>query len=387
MDTFEKESRISITCPKRITPYLSRELKELEYPLLKQRAAGIETQGTLNDTMHLNMVLRTAHRIHYLLGEGTLDQADDLYDQIYRIPWEDYISEDGYVSVTSAVDHPDITDDRYVNLKAKDAIVDRIRHKKGRRPDSGTRLDGTVVFVYWQDNTFRVFLDTSGESLSRRGYRTENHYAPMQETLAAALLYASRWQPGHTLINPMCGSGTIAIEAMLMALKRPAGTLRHQFGFKEIKGFDNQAWDQLRSRLKQDSLKETESRIIATDHDPKAIAAAKKNAKTAGVDHLIEFHQCDFRETSLPEGDEKSIVIMNPPYGDRLGNSDSLGPLYEAIGDYFKQKCTSYTGYVFTGNLELAKNIGLRTNRRIEFYNTTIDARLLEYELYSGSRD
>jgi putative N6-adenine-specific DNA methylase len=309
-----------------------------------------------------------------------------LYDKVYRIPWENYISEDGYVSVTSSVNHPEIKDDRHVNLKTKDAIVDRLRRQKGRRPDSGSRLDGTVIFIYWQDGHCRVFLDTSGESLSRRGYRTENHQAPMQETLAAALLYASRWEPGHTLVNPMCGSGTIAIEAALMALKRPAGTLRHQYGFKEIKGFDTEAWDQLRSRLKQESLKETEAPIIATDHDPRAITAARKNAQTAGVEQLINFQEIDFRETPLPEGSDGSIVIMNPPYGDRMGNYDSLGQLYEEIGDFFKQECTSYTGYVFTGNLELAKHIGLRTNRRVEFYNSTIDARLLEYELFDGSR-
>jgi putative N6-adenine-specific DNA methylase len=185
-------------------------------------------------------------------------------------------------------------------------------------------------------------------------------------------------------INPMCGSGTLAIEAALIGLNRPANALRPNFGIKHIKGFDQEKWDQLRSELKQSSEKKLEKQIIATDHDPAAIKAAQKNAQTAGVDHLIHFEVCDFRKTPLPAGN--GVVIMNPPYGERLGKASDLKTLYSQIGDFFKQQCTNYTGYVFTGNLELARNIGLRTNSRTELYNSTIDCRLLEYELFDGSK-
>jgi len=385
MADFQETSNISITCPKRITPFLKEELKEQHFPIKKARKAGVETEGTLQDCMKLVLTLRTAHRVHYLLDEFQAADSDEMYRQVQSIPWEDYIEPHGYVSVTSFIDNPTISNTQYANLTCKDAIVDRIRTETGTRPDSGPDLQHTVVFLYWRNSKCRVFLDTSGESLSRRGYRTESHTAPLQESLAAAIVKDTRWKTGAHFINPMCGSGTLAIEATLMALNRPAGSLRPNFGIKHIKGFDREYWDQLRGELKLASAKDTDSKIIATDRDPGAIKAARKNAKTAGVDHLIQFEVCDFNETPLPEG--KGVVVLNPPYGERLGEREKLKGLYSDIGDFFKQKCTNYTGYVFTGNMELAKHIGLRTNRRTEFYNSTIDCRLLEFELYEGSRE
>jgi len=368
-----------------MTSYLKEEVSALHFPVIKQRKAGIETKGTLRDTMTLNLLLRSAHRIHYLIDEFKATQSEHLYDQVNKIPWENYIDETGYVSVTSVVHTPAIKNTQYANLTCKDAIVDRIRKVKGVRPNSGPDLSHTVVFLYWRGQKCRIFLDTSGESLSRRGYRTESHTAPLQETLAHALVHASGWKPDQHFINPMCGSGTLAIEAALKGLNRAAGSLRPNFGIKHIKGFDEDEWSELRSELKKQAKKDIPGKIIATDIDRNAISAARKNAKTAGVDHLIDFEVCDFRNTPIPEGN--GVVIMNPPYGERLGNSDQLEKLYRSIGDFFKQECTDYTGYVFTGNMELAKHIGLRTSRRMKFYNSTIDCRLLKFELYQGSRD
>lgn len=385
MADFSKVSNISLTCPNRIAPFLKQELKNQNFPIKKVRKAGVETEGSLLDCMKLVLTLRTAHRVHYLLNEFRAKDSDEMYENVNRIPWEDYIEKHGYVSVTSFIDNPSISNTQFANLTCKDAIVDRIRSVTGTRPDSGSDLQHTVVFLYWRNDKCRVFLDASGESLSRRGYRTNSHTAPLQETLAAAIVQDTRWKPSLHFINPMCGSGTLAIEATLMALNRPAGALRPNFGIKHIKGFDQEYWDQLRGELKLASLKETEGKIIATDKDHNAIKAARKNARTAGVDHLIQFEVCDFRETPLPEGN--GVVVLNPPYGERLGEKERLQNLYKEIGDFFKQKCTNYTGYVFTGNLELAKQIGLRTNRRTEFFNSTIDCRLLEFELYDGSRE
>lgn len=367
-----------------MAPYLEQELQNQNFSIKKTRKTGVEIQGTLNDCMKLVLTLRTAHRVHYLLNEFRASDADEMYQSIKQIPWEDYIATDGYVSVTSYIDNRSIDNTQFANLTCKDAIVDRIREQTGTRPDSGTDLNHTVIFLFWKKNKCRVFLDTSGESLSRRGYRQESHTAPMQETLAAAIVKDTRWKAGQHFINPMCGSGVIAIEAALMALNRPAGALRPNFGIKHIKGFDKEYWDQLRNELKLASHKEFDGKIVATDNDANAIKSATKNAQTAGVDHLIDFEVCDFRETPLPSG--KGVVVMNPPYGERIGESNILKDLYSSIGDFFKQECTDYTGYVFTGNLELAKHIGLRSNRRTELYNSTIDCRLLEFELYEGSR-
>lgn len=381
MADFSQKSTISITCPKRITPYLKNELIDLGFPILKERLAGVETEGSLNDCMSLNLSLRTAHRVHYQLKDCKANNADQLHEQLIQIPWEDYIDKYGYVSVTSFINNRSITNTQFANLKVKDAIVDRIRQKTGSRPDSGPNLNKTVVFLFWKNDSVQIYLDTSGESISRRGYRTESHVAPMQETLAASMVLASKWEPGQHFINPMCGSGTIAIEAAMQALNRAPGLLRPNYGIKHILGFDEERWGDLRSDLKNKSDKDFDGKIIASDHDVQAIDAAQKNIRTAGLDHLIDLRKIDFRETEVPAG-EKGIVMMNPPYGDRMGNDDNLADLYKSIGDFFKTDCTGYWGYVFTGNFDLAKKIGLRTSRRIEFYNSTIDARLLEYELY-----
>lgn len=385
MDIFSRKSTISLTCPKRITPFLKEEVKALGYPIKRTRKAGLETEGTLKDSMELVLSLRTAHRVHYLVDEFRAGDADEMYKKVNAIHWEEYIEPSGYVSITSFIDNPTIDNTQFANLRCKDAVVDRIRTKKGSRPDSGPSLDHTVLFLFWRNTNCRIFIDASGESLSRRGYRSESHSAPLQETLAASIIKATEWDGSGHFINPMCGSGTLAIEAAMAGLNRPAGSLRPNFGIKHVKGFADQSWEQLRSKLNQQRKKDFPGKIIATDRDPYAIQAAKKNAQTAGVDHLIQFEVCDFQETPLPPGN--GVVVLNPPYGERLGDKEELESLYSSIGDFFKNKCTDYTGYVFTGNLELAKKVGLRASRRFPFFNSTLDCRLLKYELYDGSRE
>jgi putative N6-adenine-specific DNA methylase len=384
MNTFSEKSTISITCPKRITPFLKEEVDKLGYPVKKTRKAGVETEGTLDDCMELVLSLRTAHRVHYLVGEFRATDSDEMYRQVNALPWEKFIEPHGYVSVTSFIDNPTIDNTQFANLRCKDAVVDRMRSEKGSRPDSGPNLDKTVLFLFWRNTNCRIFIDASGESLSRRGYRSHSHTAPLQETLAASIVKATEWQPPQHFINPMCGSGVLAIEAALMGLNRPPGSLRPNYGIKHVKGFDEQRWSEMRSELNSRANKEFKGKIIATDRDPTAIESARKNAQTAGVDHLIDFEVCDFRDTPRPSGN--GVVVMNPPYGERLGEKEQLEPLYGNIGDFFKNECTDYTGYVFTGNLELAKKVGLKANRRIPFFNSTIDCRLLKYELYDGSR-
>ena len=327
--------------------------------------------------------------------------------------------------MTSIVDNPLITDSRFVNVKVKDAIVDRMRDKCGRRPDSGPDKDKAVVHVYWKNDQTDVYLDTSGERLSLRGYRKIPLQAPMQETLAAAVIMATGWKGERNFINPMCGSGTLAIEAAFIALNRAPGLLRNNYGFMFIKEFPEDFWKELRKKAKANARKILPAKIIATDIDKTAVIAAKQNAQTAGVDHLIEFNTCSYETTPIPE--DGGIIILNPPYGERMGainkkpySTDFRGSreaviqgrkiilrksadrqdksihinakefqileaTYQGIGDFFKKIGGGYRGYIFTGNLEMIKKIGLRTKRRIIFFNGEIECRLLEYELYAGS--
>jgi len=377
-------SKILITCSKGIPTFLKREVLSLGFPVLSEQIAGVETAGTLDDTLRLNLHIRTGHRVLFLIREFKAKSPDDLYQSLSAISWEDFIPEDGYLCVTSSVETESISDSRFAVLRCKDAIVDRIRTKQGKRPDSGSERNRTVVHLYWKDDCVTVYLDTSGEPLSRRGYRKMPLAAPMQETLAAAVVLATGWDGSANFINPMCGSGTLAIEAALIGLNRVPGVLRNNFGFMHIKGFKETLWNNLREKAKLDARKSVSGKIIATDNNLHAVAAAKKNAATAGVEHLIEFGMCNFSDTVVPKGE--GVVVLNPAYGERMGEATQLAEIYNGIGNYFKQKCKGYRGFVFTGNFKLAKQIKLKPAKTLQFFNSGIECRLFEYELYEGSR-
>ena len=378
------KTRIVITCAKGVPPFLKEELSSLGLPALSESVAGVETEGILEDAMRLNLFLRTGQRVLFLLRELKAQNADELYAGISRIEWEDHISPEEYLCVTSAVDNPTIRDSRFANLKCKDAIVDRIKKKVGRRPDSGFERTGAVVDLYWKGNLCLVYLDTSGEPLHRRGYRKIPLHAPMQETLAAAVIQATGWRGRGNFINPMCGSGTLAIEAALGALDMAPGLLRKNFGFMHMKGFRRAPWNRMLQEARARVKRSFPGRLVATDVDPQAIRASRQNAAAAGVDHMIEFSAGDYAGTPVPEGE--GVVILNPEYGERMGKIEQLKGVYRGIGDFFKRKCQGYTGYIFTGNLDLAKNVGLKLKRRVPFFSSNIECRLLEYDLYEGSR-
>ncbi len=376
-------SPLLVTCAKGIPPYLKQELLDLGFPLSAEQPAGVETAGDLRDAMVLNLRLRTAHRVLAELARFRATNADELYRGVAAVAWETLVPADGRLSVTASTSTPSIRDPRYATLKCKDAIVDRIAQHAGRRPDSGPERDGTVVHLYWKDDHAVIYLDTSGLPLSRRGYRKVPHAAPLQETLAAAIVLATGWNGDGAFVNPMCGSGTLAIEAALIGFGRAPGLLRADFGFRHVRDFDAEYWKGLREQAAREARNRIKGRIIATDRDPAAVAAARKNAAAAGVGDLIEFGVCDFTETTLPGG---GVIAFNPEYGVRMGETASLEGVYKGIGDFLKQKCRGARGYVFTGSPALAKKIGLKPARRIPFQNSGIACTLLEYELYEGSR-
>ncbi len=377
-------NKIVITCAKGVSPFLREEVISLGFPVLSEGVSSIETEGTLDDTMKFNLFIRTGQRVLFRIKEFKARNPEELYREISSIGWEQYISHESYLSVTSSVSTPTIKDTRFANLKVKDAIVDRLYRKLGQRPNSGPDRAGVVVHLYWKGDLGLLYLDTSGDPLSRRGYKKVPVEAPMQETLAAAVILAMGWKGSGSFINPMCGSGTLVIEALLIALGRAPGLFRSNFGFMHLRGFNGPLWNEMRKKARIQKKNALGGKILATDRDPEAIQAAKKNAMTAGVEHLIEFGIYNYSETPIPENG--GIVIVNPPYGQRLGEIRELEGLYEGIGDFFKKNCKGYFGYIFTGNFDLAKKVGLRTKRRVPFYNGDIECRLLEYELYEGTR-
>lgn len=385
MHSFNKPSRITITCSKWLSPYLQNEVASLNYKTSDVFQTGVRLSGTLQDCIRLNLNLRCASQVFYSLKTFKCSHPDELYEVVSTIQWENIIDSAGYFSVTSTVQSSSVNNNLFVNVKIKDAIADRFRDKLNMRPDSGPSLDKTVIHLYWKDEEAELFLDTSGQTLSKHGYRRIPGKAPMLESLAAATILAGLWDKKSSFINPMCGSGTLAIEAALIATGRVPGLLREDYGFMHILGFEEEFLEIEKQHI-LDKIKEVPGlKIIATDYNEDAINISRINAGAAGVADLIEFDLCDFQDTHIPET-EKGVVFFNPEYGERLGDEIILEETYALIGDFLKKKCKGYTGYIFTGNASLAKKVGLKAKRRIEFYNGKIDCRLLEYELYSGSK-
>ena len=384
MQVFHTESKIIVTCNKRLSPYLQSEIEALGFTPVRVFQTGVELKGTVNDSIALNLNLRCASQVLYLLKSFTAANPQQLYEQLVVIEWEKLIDFTGYFSVTSNVNNEHITTPLFANVKVKDAIVDRIKDKKGIRPNSGPEQNKTVVHLYWQDDKAEVFLDTSGETLAKHSYRKIPGKAPMLEALAASTIMATNWDKNSTFINPMCGSGTLAIEAALLATDKSPGFFRMNYGFMHIMGYEEEVFFTERRKLKDKGKKALNFKIIASDLSADAVDIAQKNAKTAGVEHLIDFSVCDFADTIVPE--EPGVIMFNPEYGERLGTHTKLEATYKRMGDFMKQKCLGYRGYIFTGNPDLAKRIGLKASRRVEFYNGKLDCRLLEYELYEGSK-
>lgn len=384
MQVFNSTSKVIITCNKRLAPYLSQEVEELGFKIIRAFSTGIELNASVNDCIRLNLNLRCASQILYSIKSFQAQNADEVYREVASIAWEDLIDFNGYVSINSNVNNDTITTPLFANLKVKDAIADRIKARKGLRPDSGPELHRTVIHLYWQESLAEIFIDTSGETLAKHSYRKHPGKAPMLEALASGVVYALKWDKNSPFINPMCGSGTLAIEAALIATNRKPGLFRMNYGFMHILGYDEEVFFEARRALKSDIDKAKSIKIIASDISKEAIEIARKNAKTAGVDQLIDFQIGDFRTTTIDPS--PGVVIFNPEYGDRLGVHSKLELTYRAMGDFLKQSCKGYMGYIFTGNPILAKKIGLRASRKIEFYNGKLDCRLLEYELYEGSK-
>lgn len=384
MQVFHNKNKIILTCNKRLSPYLQQEVSDLGFTIDRVFSTGVELTGTVSDCIKLNLNLRCASQVLYSLNSFIAENPARLYKELVDMEWESLIDFDGYFSVTSNVDNETITTPLFANLKVKDAIVDRIKEKKGIRPNTGPALDKVVIHLYWKDDKAEIFLDTSGETLAKHGYRKLPGKAPMLEALATGTIMATGWDRKSPFVNPMCGSGTLAIEAALLATNKCPGLFRMNYSFMHVQGYDEHVFFAERRLLKDQATKTLDFEIIASDISADAVDIAQKNARTAGVDHLITFKVGDFAETPVPNS--PGVLMFNPEYGERLGVHTKLEATYKRMGDFMKQEAKGYRGYIFTGNPDLAKRIGLRASKKIEFYNGKLDCRLLEYELYEGSR-
>lgn len=394
----DKNYPIIISCAKELSRWTEVEVRDLGYTPIEVTENTVVVRGDMRDVMKLNLKLRTAHRVLVPLLRADCRNIRDLYYLAKSIDWENLIEADGYFSVSSIVHNYTIRDTRIPSLYTKDAIADRMRERSQRRPDSGGENKGSAVFVYWERNEVIIYLDTSGEPLSKRGYRKIPGSAPMQETLAAACLMAMHWDKKSPFLSPMCGSGTPAIEAAMMALNKAPGALKGHFAFQSIKGYSRiipgetapriaprqhigaspeQIWKEIVLDAKNEEVTEGIPKIIATDISPEAVENAHTNAIAAGVAPYIEFKDCDFAETPIPQ--DKGCIFFNPEYGIRLGTVEELAPIYERIGTFMNEKCAGWTGGLITGNPDLARLVNLYYKTRVPFFNGPIDCRLFIY--------
>ncbi|MBL4849259.1 MAG: class I SAM-dependent RNA methyltransferase [Planctomycetes bacterium] len=385
----DQPARFNITCHRGLAPALEAEVRALGHEIESARETGVTIQATLRDAYRLNLCLRTAFHVLYELATFRCHDGDELYDRVRDLPWDRIVpAEGGYLTVVSKANTPSVTNTMYPSLKVKDAIVDQITSVLGIRPDSGPDADGSVVTLHWFGDEVRLYVDTSGRKLADRGYRKRPHTAPLRESLAAAIVLASGYDGTQALVNPMCGSGTLAIEAALIGSGRAPGLLRAGgFAFQHLIGYDPAVFKEIRAEVSGQS--KTPGLIVVTDIDPDAIDAARHNAETAGVAQLIDFECCDFAETVVPDVDEAGgIVLVNPEYGERLsqGEEEALAETYNRFGDFLKQECPGYQAWLLTGNRHLAKKVGLRASKKQTLFNGSIECRLLRYDLYRGSK-
>lgn len=377
---FTQAAIVQATCEFGLAEYLATELRELGCEIKRVHRTGVEVMATMNECMRLCLSSRLAYSFLYQLADFSCRNADELYRFCTAYAWEEILSPTAEISLTCRVNNETITDTRFPVLKLKDAIVDRLREKYATRPNSNNEKRGVVIHLNWEKDQAWLFINAAGNKLSDRGYRRNAGTAPLRENLAAAILRAMNYDGTLTLINPMGGSGTLAIEAALIMKNFAPGLLRDNFSFKHLKPFDAPAYLQLRQQLTQQKKSANFAPIILSDQDEQAINNARKNAATAGVENLITFQVGDFTATKI--SGEKKLIVINPPYGERIGEIKDLEILYAQIGDWLKQHCQNSTGYVFTGNRELAKKIGLKPTRKFALMNGKIDCRLLQYDIW-----
>lgn len=368
-------------------PVLARELEALGAKNVEPAMGGVAFEGDKALGYKANLWLRTALRVLRPVAEFQCNSAHDLYRGAHDVDWKRYLHEMGTLAVSANVrDNPAFNHSKFAALKTKDAIVDYFRDKTGTRPSVDLDNPDLPVDLYIAGPMATISIDMSGDSLHRRGYRLARVEAPLRETLAAAIIAFTGWKGETPFIDLMCGSGTLPIEAALLATDHAPG-LGRSFAFERASDFDKALWEKLKAEAQSRIKKSLPGGLIqGFDKDGQAIQTAKENARRAGVLDLIEFRVQDVAQFQAPKPDGPGTIVVNPPYGERLGDEETLAPLYEKIGDTFKQRAQGYTGWVFTGSLKLAKKVGLRSARRITLWNGPIECRLLEFELYAASR-
>jgi putative N6-adenine-specific DNA methylase len=341
---------------------------------------GISFQGDKELLYRVNLWSRIVFRILVPIAKVKAISPQQLYRNVQEIDWSEYLNPKMTLAVDCTGKNKQLNHTHFTALQIKNAIVEQQEKHYGRRSNIDPESPDLLVNAHIDRDYCTLSLDSSGTSLHRRGYRPAVGLAPLKETLAAALIDLTEWTPEIAFYDPLCGSGTLPIEATLKALNIAPGLSRNSFSFQQWFDYDETLWHQLITEAKDCQKSVIDMPIIASDRDLSVLNQAKENAANCHVENYIQFIDRDLSEITAPA--EKGVIICNPPYGERLGNVTELEELYKMLGDIFKQRFTGWTAYILTGNKHLSKKVGLRTTKRIPLYNGSLACTLLKYELY-----
>jgi putative N6-adenine-specific DNA methylase len=360
---------------------LADELATLGAKAVRPHNRAVSFDGDKKMLYRANYHLRTALRVLRHLGSFRAGNEEHIYRGIRDMAWEKIMGPENTLAVETVLVSHRYKHSVYISQKVKDGIVDRFRDLTGSRPSVEPKDPDYRVHIHLGDTHCSVSLDSSGESLHKRGYRVQSYRAPLNEVLAAGLIRLSGWEPGVRFINPMCGSGTLAIEAGMMARGLPGGHFRSGFGFQAWKDYEPRLFDSVRNERFLREFKD--ARIMACDLAFSAIRAARQNMERAGLLGMIDLVKADFASWGIAPG--SGTVILNPPYGERVGEAN-LQEMYRQIGDTLKKKYSGCQAWIFSGNPDAMKHVGLRTSRKLTLFNGPIKCKYNMYELYDGSR-
>lgn len=371
------------TVARGLEPIAAQELERLGASDVRPDFTGVHFVGDRSLLYRVNLWARTIFRVLVTLREFHCPDAERLYQEVQKIPWQQYLQPHNTLAVNATGGNQKLNHTHFTALQVKNAIVDQQRRQFGQRSSVDTQNPDLLINVHIHQNRCTLSLDSSGSSLHKRGYRPAMGLAPLKETLAAALLDMAEWEPSLPFLDPLCGSGTLPLEASLKALNIAPGLFRQQFAFEKWSDFDEPLWQQLLKEAENSELSELKAPIIGCDRDFDILNQARTNAEQCGVADKVTFTQKDLSLLSLLDAPaDHGVIICNPPYGERIGDVKELGDLYKLLGDVFKQSFKGWTAFVLTGNKELAKRVGLKAARRIPVYNGSIPCTLLKYELY-----
>jgi len=368
------------TSPRGLEALLAGELTALGAAGAHAVPGGVAFAGGWQACYSANFRSRLASRVLWRIGEFEYRNEGDLYQVARSLPWQTHFDVERTIRVAIAAQKSPLKSLDFATLRVKDAVCDRFRDATGRRPSVDRAKPDVRIHVFLEQRKGALYLDTSGAPLFKRGWRAAGGEAPLRENLAAGIVLLSGWKPGEPLLDPMCGGGTILVEAAAMARGRVPGANR-SFGFENLKAFDSSQWEKIKRESNQTPAKTLQ--LFGSDSDPRALNEAKRNLAGAGVERWVKLERADVLERAAPAG--AGVMIANPPYGERIGSAEELARFYPRLGDALKKKFAGWRCHFFTADLRLPKLIRLEPARRVPLYNGALECRLYEFRMVSGS--